>query len=66
MAKTRHVFGRVRVKIDNKEYWFEQRKDGVYFRPFHARRWAQISFPSLVDFHVGQFRLGGGILSKEL
>lgn len=53
----RHVFGRVRVKMENREYWLEQRKDGIYFKPLHGRHWAVISYTHIVDMHIQQFPL---------
>jgi hypothetical protein len=67
-AKTRHVFGRVRVKMDKREFWFEQRKEhkdkagrkmsaGIYFRPLHGQHWQWIDYQAIYDLHISQFPL---------
>jgi len=53
----RGVFGRVRVKMDNRDWVFEQRKDGIYFKVLHGRRWNRIEFSVIYDLHIQQFPL---------
>ncbi len=56
-AKVRGVFGRVRTCLHERDYVFEQRKDGVYFKPLYGRRWAKVSFSEVADLYAGQFPL---------
>jgi hypothetical protein len=53
----RTVFGRIRVKMGEKDWFFEQRKDGLHFKPLHGRRWSLLSFSQIYDMHVEQFQL---------
>jgi hypothetical protein len=45
--------------MDGREFWFEMRKAGVFFRPLHGRHWAEISFTAVRDLHLQQFPLPG-------
>ncbi len=38
MTKTRHVFGRLRYKINGAVYTLELRKDGLFVRQFRRKR----------------------------
>jgi len=54
MTKTRRVFGRRRVTVENQPMVFELRADGLHVRKLRARRWHHLSFHELRDAALGQ------------
>lgn len=52
--RPRTVFGRVRIRLDGSEYFFAQKRDGLYVRQRYARRAKRVSFADLHALAFGQ------------